>query len=60
MAVERLIGILVFIGIVVVALFIPYDGLLEFMFVWHKKVLIIMVILFTGKELYEFIKGLIQ
>lgn len=58
--VTRIIGVFIFIVIAVVALIIPFDKLLEFIFIWHKKVLIIMGILFIGKELYEFIGRLIQ
>jgi len=54
--ISRIIVVTSFILILVIAVTVSDDKLLEFLFVIHKKVLVIMGILFIGKELWDFIK----
>jgi hypothetical protein len=60
----RVIGIIAFLGIiisVIIFLFIvPVEKIIEFLFIMHKKVLIVMGILFIGSELILFILGLFK
>ncbi len=53
---RRIIGIVLFILTLVLAIIISDEELLEFLYKMHKKVLIIMGILFIGKELWNFVK----
>lgn len=54
--ISRIIVVIAFILILVIAVIVSDEKLLEFLFVIHKKVLVIMGILFIGKELWDFIK----